>query len=115
MADFINGFIGSAEAQIFKGTPGLPGSGETLKTGSLPEIADIAKNSGVLGSLGLDGGGKLTATDTNNVAGVTNFADYFFRAVIIILGFIFMAVGLSMFKPSVIIERTAHHAKKAFT
>jgi hypothetical protein len=45
----------------------------------------------------------LGATVSGGVGPVTgSIADYFARAVIIILGFIFVAVGLNMFKPGIV-------------
>ena len=108
-------------AASFIGTPGLPGTGNpnlTEGTKSIPgflaegassleegassllgnlipsDSAFSAANS-LLNPLGSAIGAATGITSTNS-----EISDFFLRAVVIILGFIFVAVGLSMFKTS---------------
>ncbi len=104
----IIGDIGGITQPIFIGTSGLSGTGGNNPIGELGKLGSLS-----VGDLGTDKAGPNITM--NNSAASSGIADFFFRAVIIILGFIFMAVGLSMFKPGVIIETTTRHAKKAFS
>jgi hypothetical protein len=83
------------------GLPALPPIPAIGKTG-VPFVDNIITR--VLGAGG--GSGTLeenaaeTAASVTEPLGISGYEDYFIRGVVIILGFIFVAVGLSMFKGS---------------
>jgi len=104
------------------GVPGLPGvdmaalhltitknkDGVLDSSGSNKDSTNILDMNEVLDGVGEDDS-ETTSTNISpnppgGAAGSSTISDYFFRAVIIILGFIFMAIGLSMFKSPVIIQ-----------
>lgn len=114
MADnFITGTIGDSAQKIFVGTPGIPGT-PAQSSSFLDGAKDFISNS-IPGISLSNSANDPKITMTQSAGALPGWQSYFFRAVIIILGFIFLAVGLSMFKPGVILETTARHAKKALS
>ena len=116
----ILGNIGGVSTPISIGTPGLPGTGGVVpsSSGSIlssvgnAALAPLAFGAGLLGFSdpssalsSLTGTNTATAsngTSSNTGSGGSDYkaliSDFFLRGTIIILGFIFVAVGLSMFK-----------------
>lgn len=101
----------AVNATVYQGVPGLPGTSTNknpLST-SWKSIWDNLPDAGNPGTAG----GVATATDpitgaVNAVSGAGSWiSDLFLRATIIILGFIFISVGLSMFNKQNIIVSTA--------
>lgn len=92
----------------FIGTPGLPGSVPILP--SLPSFSDLSNLWDLSGNAPAAAGGQgiLNNSNTNgaaelaqNTSGIgTWISQLFLRTVIIVLGLIFVAIGLSMFKGS---------------
>lgn len=118
--NYITGDIGGQTQNIFVGTPGLPGGAVSGGNGFLDSIGSSTAGSFIGGGVQNIGNALVGAFMPANSAaanasaslGTTSIADYFFRGVIIILGFIFMAVGLSMFRQAVVIQQTGNAFKK---
>lgn len=117
-----SGTIGGQPVTL--GIPGLPGTGEALMDastgGAFSGISDALSNVD-LSSIGGVAAKSLLNSATSGLSGAAsavgaatgvNFADLFFRSVIIILGFIFMAIGLAMFKAPIIVTQTTTATKK---
>jgi hypothetical protein len=102
----------------FVGTPGLPGASPASSGGFLQGLFNTGSNNPVSSILDgvtttTDANGNTVSksgnvTTTGSVSNQNWITQIFLRAVIIVLGFIFMAVGLSMFKSSapIILEQT---------
>ena len=99
----------------FQGVSGLPGASTNNNTFSIPTLGGLFSSdpNSVIGqfssSLGLSnnslGGQPAGTASASGEAGgglsaatTATLSDLFLRSVVIILGFIFVAVGLSMFK-----------------
>lgn len=125
MAGSLTGVIAGLDQPIYLGVPGVPGTGNNASSVGGFSLLDNAQNQlnsigqsladstgvPILGQLGnlsaagstvadaaqaLPGSGLAAAIGT--ATATTNWTALFLRGVIIILGFIFVAVGLSMFK-----------------
>lgn len=116
--NYINGTIGGVETPIFVGTPGLPGAQASNGSGGFfdfinPKVQDQADFFG----MPLDDATKAAAGAVNagkkSTSGGTDWTSLFLRAVVIILGFIFVAVGLTMFHSAapVIVEQAGRGAR----
>jgi len=82
----------------------LAGGKDALKTAS-DAIGKVASGAGIQGA---DVASSSNASQSAGViggAGGGQLAAYFIRGVVIILGFIFVAVGLTMFKPQAILQK----------
>lgn len=122
MADarsLINATIGGQPANVFTGTPGMPGTSiDRMEAGAINAVSNFNPVSTITNLLSGSDSGNITDTITGTLDGLNplgaaknavsglgaEIKDLFFRAVIIILGFIFMAVGLSMFKQPIIVQ-----------
>jgi small-conductance mechanosensitive channel len=75
----------------------------TAKNDLLPGVGKLNELFGTPSDLGVDGKKVLQGDLAGGISWFKDFQDYFLRAVIIILGFIFVGVGLGMFKaPSIV-------------
>lgn len=117
----VTGEIGGSPVNLFTGTPGLPGaqaqndSGGFLNSlGSSPigsfiggGIQDLGTS--IIGGLSPDGSSLSNAA--KSAGSSTNWTELFLRGVVIILGFIFVAIGLTMFHQNAptIIEGAGNH------
>lgn len=122
----ITGTIGGVATPIFIGTPGLPGAG-AIDSAINTIAAEQSGASSLLDTVNgfLTGGQPVPGDSTimnilngtpekNQGAPWYSFmADYFFRAAVMIIGLIFIAVGLSMFKQPAVIQETVAGAKRA--
>lgn len=73
----------------------------------LPNVGGVASLNGIpqaASAAGIQGAGIPPSATTGSVSATTggSASDWFTRAVVVILGFIFVAVGLTQFKQSVI-------------
>lgn len=77
--------------------PQSSGSGASIEGAQPPPIGTIPGN--VSQSQPTT---KITVNPSSYAPATGTLADYFLRAVVIILGFIFVAIGLNMFKPGMV-------------
>lgn len=109
MPSYIDGNIGGVATPIFVGTPGVPGAqaqnglqGFFSSIGASPAGQLIGGGATSIGASIIGAFSPEGSTTSNAAAQVvghnTNITDLFLRGVVIILGFIFVAIGLSMFR-----------------
>lgn len=112
---------GNQAVAKYAGTPGLADAPYDLlqDENSLANSVTGAVVGGIVaGPIGALIGGtignSLPSKDSqgNRSISSNSLSSYFFRGVIIILGFIFVAIGLSMFKTPVIVEQVKKVIKK---
>lgn len=76
--------------------PKLPSSGVPIIDNIITRVLGAGGGPGTL-----EENASNTVTSVTEPLGIAEYEDYFIRGVVIILGFIFVAVGLSMFKGSI--------------
>jgi hypothetical protein len=96
----------------FNPLPSLPSVGSFAPSQTTPGAGVITSGGNVGSNTNIAPAGATTAAPSNAAAtaqpttagGIQSgsLADYFYRVVIVVLGFIFVAVGLHMFAPSVV-------------